>query len=102
MNKSPKTGLTKEQVQQIRKQLRELDGEPESLSTRIGRVISYLPIPAGNVKRYRFGMGLMLLAVFLMLLVIVLPDDDRRWIFGGFAFLMVAVAAWQIDLAKKK
>ncbi|WP_281439890.1 hypothetical protein [Lysobacter capsici] len=44
----------------------------------------------------------MLLAVFLMLLVIVLPDDDRRWIFAGFAFLMVAVAAWQIDLAKKR
>ncbi len=102
MSKSQKAGLTKEQVQQIRKQLRELDGEPESLSARIGRIISYPPTPAGNVKRYRFGMGLMLLAVFLMLLVIVLPDDDRRWIFAGFAFLMVAVAAWQIDLAKKR
>ena len=102
MSKSQKAGLTKEQVQQIRNQLRELDGKPESLSTRIGRIISYPPTPAGNVKRYRFGMGLMLLAVFLMLLVIVLPDDDRRWIFAGFAFLMVAVAAWQIDLAKKR
>lgn len=47
-------------------------------------------------------MGLMLLAIFLMLLVIVLPDDDRRWVFVGFAFVMVVVAGWQIDLAKKK
>jgi len=102
MSNSPKAGLTKEQVQQVRKELRELDGERESLSSRIGRVISYPPTPAGNVKRYRFGMGLMLLAVFLMLLVIALPDDERRWMVGGFAFLMVAVAAWQIDLAKKR
>lgn len=102
MNKSPEPGLSKKQVQQIRKQLRALDGEPESLSARIGRMISYPPTVSGNVKRYRFGMALMLLAVFLMLLVIVLPDDDRRWVFAGFAFLMVVVAAWQIDLAKKR
>ena len=102
MSKSQEIGLSRKQVQEIRKQLRELDGEPESFSARIGRIISYPPSPSGNVKRYRFGMALMLLAVFLMLLVIVLPNDDRRWLFAGFALVMVAVAAWQIDLAKKR
>lgn len=102
MSSDPKSGLSKNEVQQIRRQLRELDGEPESFRARIGRIISYPPNPSGNVRRYRFGMGLMLLAIFLMLLVIVLPDDDRRWVFVGFAFVMVVVAGWQIDLAKKK
>lgn len=102
MSRSHKSRLSKNQVQQIRKQLRELDGEPESLRARIGRIISYPPSPAGNVRRYRFGMALMLLAVFLMLLVVVLPDDDRRWLFAGFSILMVAVAVWQIDLAKER
>lgn len=102
MSRRPKTRLSEDQVQQIRKQLRELDGERESLVVRIGRIISYPPTPAGNAKRYRFGMWLMLLAVFLMLLVIVLPDDDRRWVFASFAFVMVVVAAWQVDLAKRR
>lgn len=102
MNKTPKTGLSKNQVQQVRRQLREQDGEEKSLSARIGRIITYPPSPSGNARRYRFGMALMLLAVFLMVLVMVLPDDDRRWLFAGFAFVMVAVAAWQIDLAKER
>lgn len=94
--------LTSNQVQQVRKQLRELDGKPESVCARIGRISSYPPSPSGNVKRYRLGIALMLLAVFLMLLVTVLPNDEGRWIFAGFAFLLVAIAAWQIDLARDR
>lgn len=101
MSRSHKSRLSKNQVQQVRKQLRELDGEPESFRARIGRITSYPPSPAGNVRRYRFGMALMLLTVFLMLLVMVLPDDDR-WLFAGLSILMVAVAVWQIDLAKER
>lgn len=102
MSKDRKTKLSKRQVQEIRKQLRGLDGEPESLTNRIGRIVSYPPTPSGNVRRYRFGVSLLLLAVFLMLLVTILPADDRRLYFVGFAIVMVAVAAWQIDLAKKR
>jgi len=46
-------------------------------------------------------MSLMSLAVFQMLMVAVLPDDDRRWLFFGFAWLTLIVGAWQIDKAKK-
>jgi hypothetical protein len=53
-----------------------------------------------NVRRYRFGISLTRLAAFLMLLAIALPDDDRSWMFAGFSFLMVAVAAQQIDRTK--
>lgn len=102
MSKERKTRLSKRQIQEIRKQLRGLDGESESPTARIGRIVSYPPTPSGNVKRYRFGVSLLLLAVFLMLLVVILPADDRRLYFAGFAFVMVAVAAWQIDLAKER
>lgn len=102
MSKEQGSRLTKLQIQQIRKHLRSVDGDKESVAARIGRVVSYPPSPSGNAKRYRFGMALMLLAVFEMALVVVLPADDRRWIFVGFAFLTAAVAAWQIDVAKER
>lgn len=102
MSRKHGSRLSKSQIQKIRKQLRGLDGDAESVVTRIGRVVSYPPRPSGNVKRYRFGMALMLLAVFEMALVVALPADDRRWIFVGFAFLTAAIAAWQIDVAKER
>ena len=102
MSKELGSRLTKLQVQRIRKLLRGLDGDVESVAARIGRVVSYPPRPSGTVKRYRFGMALMLLAVFEMLLVVVLPSDEGRWIFAGFAILTLAVAAWQIDVAKER
>lgn len=79
-----------------------MDGESESLTARIGRIASYPPTPSGNVRRYRFGVSLLLLAVFLMLLITILPADARRLYIVGFAVVMVVVAAWQIDLAKKR
>lgn len=94
--------LSPRQIQEIRKQLRERDGKRESAWARIGRVVSYPPSPSGNVKRYRFGVALLLLAIFEMLLVAMLPEDHRRWLFAGFAFLTAAVAAWQIDMAKTR
>ena len=96
-----KQGLSRHDTQEVRKLLREQDGK-ESVASRVGRIMSYPPTPSGNVKRYRFGISLLMLAVFLMLLVVVLPNDDRRLYFVGFAFVMVIVAAWQIDLAKKR
>lgn len=98
---SDRPGLSPRDVQKIRRRLRKLDGK-ESTGDRVGRIISYPPTPTGNAKRYRFGVSLLLLAIFVMLLVNVLPNDDRRLYFAGFSFVMVAVAAWQIDLAKKK
>jgi len=96
-----KQGLSRRDVQEIRKRLRELDGQ-ESVQSRVGRILSYPPTPSGNVRRYRFGVSVFLLAIFLMLLVNVLPDDERRLYFLGFAFVMVVVTAWQIDLAKTR
>lgn len=94
--------LSRAEVKRIRKQLREHDGDNETVLARIGRVISYPPASSGNVKRYRFGMALIVLAVFQLVLFFVLPDDDRRWLFIGFAVLTAAVGARQIDLAKER
>lgn len=94
--------LTGRQIQQIRKYLRGLDGDAESVVARIGRIVAYPPSASGNVRRYRFGVALMLLAIFEILLAVVLPSDDRRWIFVGFSLLTAAVAAWQIDVAKER
>lgn len=96
-----KPGLSRREVQEVRRTLRELDGKP-SLESRIGKVVSYPPTASGNVKRYRFGISLLLLAIFLMLLVVMLPDDDRRLYFAGFAIVMAFVSTWQIDLAKRR
>lgn len=100
-NPDNKLGLSRRDVQAIRKKLRELDGQ-ESVQSRVGRILSYPPTATGNVKRYRFGVSVLLLAIFVMLLVLVLPNDERRFYFAGFAFVMVIVAAWQIDLAKTR
>jgi hypothetical protein len=97
-----KRGLSKNQVQKIRKHLRNLDGKPESAVARIGRIASYPPGLNGNARRYRFGISLVLLSIFLLQLGLMAPDQDWGWIFKGFAFLTIVVAAWQIDLAKKR
>lgn len=96
-----KRGLSRRNTQKVRKLLRERDGK-QSVMSRIGRIISYPSTASGNVVRYRFGVSLFMLAVFVMQLVFVLPDDERRLYFAGFAGVMVAVAVWQIDLAKKR
>ena len=100
-DQSSRPGLSPREIQEVRRKLRELDGRP-SLKSRIGKVMSYPPTTSGNVKRYRFGVSLLLLAIFLMLVVVVLPNDDRRLYFAGFAVVMVLIAAWQIDLAKRR
>jgi len=94
--------LSTQQIQQIRKQLRGRDVDHQSLGARIGRIISYPTKPQGNVRRYRFGMALLLFSVFLIGLALLIRDADWRWIFVGFAFATVLVAGWQIDLAKDR
>ena len=96
-----KARLTPQQRQEVRDSLRSVDNEgPEGPIARIRRVVSHPPL-GGNPQRYRFGMSMMLLAIFQMLMVAVLPADDRRWVFFGFAWLTLIVGAWQIDKAKK-
>jgi len=102
MSKKKATRLSSKQVQDIRKELRKLDGEQESIGARIGRIVSYPSSATGNVKRHRFGIALMVLAIFVMQLVFFLPDDSRRWFVAGYAFVMVVVAAWQLELAKER
>lgn len=102
MTGSRKKGrLTPQQRQEVRDRLRSVDNEgPEGSIARIRRVVSHPPT-GGNPRRYRFGLAMVLLAVFQMLMVVVLPDDDRRWTFFGFAWLTLLVGAWQIDKAGK-
>lgn len=96
-----KTRLTPQERQAARDQLRKLDNQkPEGIAGRIRRVISFPPA-GGNVRRYRFGIGLILLAIFELALVAVLPSDNRRWLFIGFSYLTALAGAWQIDKAKK-
>lgn len=44
---------------------------------------------------------MVLFAVFQMLMVLVLPNDDRRLVFFGFAWLTLFLGGWQIDKARK-
>lgn len=96
-----KTRLTPQERQAARDQLRELDNQkPEGIAGRIRRAVSYPP-SGGNPRRYRFGIGLILVAIFEMALVAALPHDNRRWLFIAFSWVTALVGAWQIDKAKK-
>ena len=97
-----KTRLTPQERQAARDQLRELDHQkPEGIVGRIRRAVSY-PRGGGNPQRYRFGVGLILVAIFEMVLVVALPHDDRRWLFIAFSWATALAGAWQIDKAKKR
>lgn len=94
--------LTRRQVQDIRLLLRQRDGGARRWIDRIGEVLSYPPNPSGNPRRFRFGISLLFLAIIVMALYPLLPEDDRRHLFLGFAAVMVFVGAWQIDKAKRR
>lgn len=49
-----------------------------------------------NTREWRFGVGMLILSVFVLVLILVLPDIDR-WMFGGFAFVLLCVGAYKID-----
>lgn len=85
----------------IRKALRARDKGMDSRIARLGRVLTHPQNEAGDVKRYRFGIAMLGLAIFQVVLVAVLPDDDRRWVFFGFAWLTAFVGGWQITKADR-
>lgn len=97
-----KTRLTPQERQAARDRLRELANEkPEGIAGRIRRAASYPPA-GGNPKRYRFGVGLILVGIFELVLVAALPSDNRRWLFIAFSWVTALAGAWQIDKAKKR
>lgn len=95
---SPKARLTEHERVQIRKLLRAQDeGGRGSTIGRIGRKLTETSGQRGDVSRYRFGIALCVLAVFLMAWVATLPDGDGRWFFSGIAWITMLVGGWQID-----
>jgi predicted membrane channel-forming protein YqfA (hemolysin III family) len=54
-----------------------------------------------SVTHRLFALGVMLTAIFLLILSLVLPDEDRSWWAGWAAFIFV-VGTWQFDRARRK
>ena len=52
-------------------------------------------------RRRHFALGLFLVAVFLVALAALLPTEDRVF-WGGSSFLILFVAAWQWDKARRE
>lgn len=52
-------------------------------------------------RRRHFAFGLILVAIFLLLLTFVLPREDL-FLWGGYSALLMLVGAWQWDKAKKE
>ena len=94
--------LTKDETQRVRQQLRAKDGPPAGMISRIGMVLSNPSRVAKDTKRHRFGMALLLLAIFQMVTVLALPDDNRRWLFFGFAWLTMLIGAWHVSQPKSR
>lgn len=85
----------------IRQALRARDGTAGKIA-RIGRALTHPKNEVGNVKGYRIGIATCVFATFQMAVVAVLPDDERRWLFFGFAWLTMFVGVRQIDKAGNK
>ncbi len=92
--------LTERDRQEARKFFSVYDGSIKSKIARIGRPSSILS-GTPDVRRHMFGMNLMVLASFILVLFIVIPNDSRRWLIFGFAWLTLLVGAWQVDLSRK-
>lgn len=86
----------------IRRALRARDGGARGRIARLGRVLTHPRHEQADVRRYRFGIAMVGFAIFQMALVAVLPNDDRRWIFFGFAWLTLFVGARHIDKSRTK
>jgi hypothetical protein len=86
----------------IRRALRARDAGAQGRIARLGRVLMHPRHEQGDVRRYRFGIAMVGFAIFQMVLVAILPNDDRRWVFFGFAWLTLFVGAWQIDKSRPK
>ncbi len=98
---SPKARLTERERVQIRKLLRAQDrGARGSTIARIGRTLTNTSGQGGDDARYRIGIALCILAVFLMVWVATLPDGDGRWFFSGIAWITMLVGGWQVDKAR--
>lgn len=103
MSETPGNGRLSERDRlAIRQRLRALDRGAGATIARLGRPLTHPREELGDVRRYRFGIGMVGLAIFQMILVVVLPNDERRWIFFGFAWLTLFVGAWQIDKSRSK
>ena len=52
-------------------------------------------------RRRHFAFGLILVAIFLLLLAFALPREDV-FLWGGYSALLMVIGAWQWDKAKKE
>ena len=92
--------LTEKDRLETRKFLRVIDGSLKSEIAKLGRPSSLIG-NAPDLRRQWFGIELMLLAPFILMLFIILPNDSNRWLIFGFAWLSLFVGAWQVDLSRK-
>lgn len=119
MKKYTPGGITPEQDEQIRKRMYGDQCAPTQESTQEPAPQSAPPTaatPSSDMchstapsdsaltvdNRWRFGLTLMLLSVWVMAMVGVLPVDSRRWLFFGFSVTMAAIAGWLLDRASHK
>lgn len=98
----PPETLSKEAVRAIRRELRKDASVVNKVVSRIGRVVSYPQHPDGDVRRYRFGIGMIAVAILVAVTVWILPRKEGTWLFLAFAWLLAGVGAWHIDKAQRK
>lgn len=99
MQNSQSSEMRREKMRRI------LDSHPNTKSgvlTRIGYILRPSEIEQPDQKRFRFGLSLIILSVFIMVLCAALPGGINRWLIFGFAWLTLFIGAWQVDLSRKK
>lgn len=100
MNPNNKKQLSEKDRLESRTLLRLYDAILDNDMVKIGRPSSFV-VKLPDVRRQWFGIELMLLAPFILILCMILPNDSNRWLVFGFGWLTLFLGAWQVDLSRK-
>ena len=74
--------------------------DPNSLPKTEAQALAYHRSERAKI-RWRFGLSMVLLGVFLLIFCIFLPPDSRRVMFVIFSFVLLGLGLWDMDYGNK-
>jgi hypothetical protein len=93
--------LSDKERAEINRSLRKDQSAVDRWIGRMRRWSSYPP-GGGDPSAYRHGIGLIVVAIFVLVLTyLFLPHDKGRWLFVAFGFVLALAGALKIDKARK-
>lgn len=99
----PDLGLSPEQRQRALQFLAAHDRRTRApIRWLLSRIHAADEMPLKIAAQWRFGATLVLVAIFTLVISLILPDAEWRWLFFSFAWLVLFVGVWHVDAANRK